>query len=116
VIGSILSSLYDGRIVDRVGGQVPAPALDAAKDSIGSALAVAGQVGGEPGSAIATAAREAFVHGMTSASLVTAAIAAVGAAVALRWLPARATDTAPAAWTDDSLDLVEYEDEPIPVG
>jgi EmrB/QacA subfamily drug resistance transporter len=116
VIGSILSSLYDGRIVDRVGGQVPAPALDAAKDSIGSALAVAGQVGGEPGSAIATAAREAFVHGMTSASLVTAAIAAVGAAVALRWLPARATDTAPAAWTDDSLDLVDYEDEPIPVG
>jgi hypothetical protein len=116
IIGSILSSLYDGRLTDRVGGQIPAPALDAAKDSVGSALAVANQVGGEPGNALAAAAREAFVHGMTSASLVTAAIAALGAVVALRWLPARAHETVASEWTDGELDVVELEDEPVLVG
>jgi EmrB/QacA subfamily drug resistance transporter len=86
IIGSILSSLYDARLVDRAGGDVP----EAAKDSVGSALAVAGRIGGPQGDALADAAREAFVHGMTRASIVTAAFAAVGAVVALRWLPARA--------------------------
>jgi predicted MFS family arabinose efflux permease len=109
IIGSILSSLYDGRLVDRVGGQVPEPALHTAKDSVGSALAVADQIGGEPGNALATAAREAFVHGMTRASIVTALFAAIGALVALRWLPARAPQTEPLADIDD--EVVEPEPE-----
>jgi EmrB/QacA subfamily drug resistance transporter len=90
VIGSVLSSLYDGRLVDRVGSTLPQPALDTAKDSVGSALGVAAHIGGDPGGALASAAREAFVHGMATASLVTAAFAAIGVFVALRWLPARA--------------------------
>jgi MFS family permease len=116
IIGSILSSLYDGRLVDRVGTQVPPPALDAAKDSVGSALAVAGQIGGEPGNALANAAREAFVHGMTQAALVTAAVAAIGAIVAMKWLPARAHEDEAVATTIDA-DLVESDrDEPVAVG
>lgn len=93
VIGSILSSLYDARLVARLDGEVPAPAVDAAKESVGAAYGVAAQVGGAPGQSIVDAAREAFMHGMTRAALVTAAIAGFGALVALRWLPARAKET-----------------------
>jgi DHA2 family multidrug resistance protein-like MFS transporter len=114
VIGSILSSLYDGRLVERAGGRVPEPALDAAKDSVGSALAVAGQVGGDPGNALAAAAREAFVHGMTRASIVTGVIAAAGALVALRWLPARAAGHDDTAWADELAAL--DRDEAVAVG
>jgi EmrB/QacA subfamily drug resistance transporter len=113
IIGSILSSLYDGRLVDRVGEQVPEPALHSAKDSVGSALAVADQIGGEPGNALATAAREAFVHGLTRASIVTAAFAAIGALVALRWLPARAPQTEPLEQIDDELVELEAEKEAV---
>jgi hypothetical protein len=92
IIGSVMSSLYGARLGDNLDGKVPAPALDAAKESMGAALAVGNQVGGSDGARIVDAAREAFVHAMTRASLVTAAFAVIGAIVALRWLPARATD------------------------
>ena len=39
---------------------------------------------------IAAAAREAFMSGFSSGSLVAAAATAAGAVLALRWLPARA--------------------------
>ena len=92
IVGSTLSSLYAARLGDRLDGTVPAPALDAAKHSMGAALAVGNQIGGSDGARIIAAARDAFVHAMTRASLVTAAFAVVGAMVALRWLPARAID------------------------
>jgi predicted MFS family arabinose efflux permease len=92
IIGSVMSSLYAARLGDNLDGTVPAPALDAAKESMGAALAVGNQVGGYDGARIIDAAREAFVHAMTRASLVTAAFAVLGAIVALRWLPARAID------------------------
>jgi EmrB/QacA subfamily drug resistance transporter len=104
IIGSTLSSLYGARLGDRLDGTVPAPALHAAKESMGGALAVGNQIGGSDGARIIDAAREAFVHAMTRASLVTAAFAAVGALVALRWLPARAADHDEAA-EPDSTDL-----------
>jgi hypothetical protein len=113
VIGSVLSSLYDGRLASRVGEGLPQPALDAAKDSVGSALAVAGQVGGDSGSALAGAAREAFVHGMATASLVTAGIAALGVLVALRWLPARADSPVEAPVLDvATIDELGFDPEP----
>jgi len=92
IIGSTLSSLYGARLGDNLDGTMPAPALDAAKESMGAALAVGNQVGGSDGARIIDAARDAFVHAMARASLVTAAFSVLGAVVALRWLPARATD------------------------
>ena len=38
-----------GRLTSTLDGDVPAPALDAAKESVGAAYGVAGQVGGAPG-------------------------------------------------------------------
>jgi DHA2 family multidrug resistance protein-like MFS transporter len=66
--------------------------VDAAKESMGAALAVGHQIGGSQGDQIIGAARDAFVHALTRASLITAAFAFIGALVALRWLPARAVD------------------------
>ncbi|MEO5838757.1 MAG: DHA2 family efflux MFS transporter permease subunit [Acidimicrobiales bacterium] len=103
IIGSVMSSLYSARLGDKLDGSVPAPALDAAKESMGAALAVGNQIGGSDGARIVDAAREAFVHAMTRASLVTAAFSVLGAIVALRWLPARALDH------DDAIDLGAIE-------
>jgi EmrB/QacA subfamily drug resistance transporter len=91
VIGSMLSSLYGTRVLDQLPAAVPGPARAAASDSLGAALGVSAQLG-RAGGAIAAVAREAFVYAMSRASLVTAAIAVVGAIVAWRFLPARAAD------------------------
>lgn len=112
VIGSVLSSLYGDRLVERAGTTVPPSAVEAAQDSAGSALAVAEQLGGEPGSALAAAARDAFIHGFTRASLVAAAFAVLGALVAWRWLPARAVEPSPAL---EASPEPELEREPISI-
>ncbi len=60
---------------------------------LGGALGVAvvGSIVASLGAAVGTgAAREAFVHAMSRASIVLALVAALGAVVAWRWLPARA--------------------------
>jgi EmrB/QacA subfamily drug resistance transporter len=72
IVGSIMSSLYASGLPDG------APA--AARDSLGAAVQV---------SALADAAREAFVHAMSRASIVVAVVAALGAVIAWRFLPAR---------------------------
>ncbi len=91
VVGSLLSSIYGGRFLDNLPAGVPASARTAADGSLGAALGVSSQLG-RAGAGIADAAREAFVYAMSRASLVMGAIALVGAFVAWRFLPARATD------------------------
>jgi hypothetical protein len=86
VVGSIMSSLYAGRLADALPDGVPAPVAMAARESLGAAL----QLSGSPG--VADAARDAFVHALSRASIVAAVVAAFGAFVAWRYLPARAID------------------------
>ena len=69
IVGSIMSSLYAARAADR-----STPELGAAVQG---------------GTALADAAREAFVHAMSRASIVVALVAVVGAVIAWRYLPAR---------------------------
>jgi EmrB/QacA subfamily drug resistance transporter len=73
IVGSIMSSLYATRLSD----EVPA----AARESLGAGV--------ELGGGVADAAREAFVHAMSRASIVVAVVAALGALIAWRFLPAR---------------------------
>ena len=68
IVGSIMSSLY-------------ASGLPSSTPELGAAV--------QGGSAVAEAAREAFVHAMSRASIVVALVAALGAVVAWRYLPAR---------------------------
>jgi Major Facilitator Superfamily len=83
VLGSILSSRYSSDMASAVQG-LPAPAARAARDSLGAALHVAAQSGSP---ALAGAAKNAFVGGMTGAIWIAAAIAVAGAIVALIALP-----------------------------
>jgi EmrB/QacA subfamily drug resistance transporter len=80
VVGSIMSSLY----ASQLSSDVPAPA----RESLGAGV----QLGGE----VADVAREAFVQAMSRASIVVAFVAALGAVIAWRHLPATATVNSPA--------------------
>jgi hypothetical protein len=65
-----------------------------AEESMGAAVVVAEQA--PDGARILAAARDAFMSGFAAGSLVAATATAVGAVLALLWLPARARREAPA--------------------
>jgi EmrB/QacA subfamily drug resistance transporter len=95
VLGSVFSSVYGPGLVDKLGGlPIPAPALDAAKESVGATLVVAeratAQAGPQAGQIVLDAARTTFVDGLGAASLVAAAVVFAGAVLAALFLPARA--------------------------
>ena len=91
ILGSILSSAYASHMASALSGHaLPAAAANAAKNSIGGAMAVAASVGGEAGRALADAARQGFVAGMHPAVLAASAVALFGALVVVLFLPARA--------------------------
>ena len=48
VLGSLLATAYKDRLADLVGGQLPAAAMETAKDSVGGGLAVAEQIAKTP--------------------------------------------------------------------
>jgi Na+/melibiose symporter-like transporter len=91
ILGSILNTLYRGDM-DSVTQQLPEPARGAANDTIGGALAVADHVGGAAGRALHDAANSAFLGAMQTTVLIAAGVALLGAAVAARYLPARAAE------------------------
>jgi DHA2 family multidrug resistance protein-like MFS transporter len=76
VLGSIGVAVYRGQVADAIPAGLPAQAAAAARDTLGGALAVAGQLPEQPGAALLTVAQEAF----TQALQVTAAL---GAALAI---------------------------------
>ncbi|MFE9170067.1 MFS transporter [Streptomyces kebangsaanensis] len=85
VLGSIGTAVYRH--------EIPSSAPAAAHETLGGALAVAGQLPGRAGDALAAAAREAFTSGMHGAALAGTAVlllAAAGAAATLRGIRVRA--------------------------
>ena len=97
VLGSLSAPIYAAGVRPAT-NLLPAQAAGAVHDSLASAGVVAGLLPGSQGDALLTVARSAFVDGMNAAVLVGAAVAVVGAAVALAFLPGRnATQVQPAA-------------------
>jgi Na+/melibiose symporter-like transporter len=88
VLGSILASSFGSAMTPVVSG-LPPEAADIASDSIGGALRVASQLG-DAGGPLVTAARQAFVDGMSAGVWVAAGIALFGAIVTGLYLPAKA--------------------------
>ena len=80
VLGSIGVALYRGHIADALPAGVPAEATVVARDTLGGAVAVAGQLPAGLGAAVLDVARDAFVRGMQVATTVSAVIA-VGVAI-----------------------------------
>src|SRR3954453_15839183 len=94
VVGSVMSTVYGPSVVDALtAAGAPAPAADAAADSVFAGLAVAAQL---PGNA-AVAVQQSFLDGVSAGSWVAAAASAAGALVVLALLPAhhRVTEPAP---------------------
>ncbi|MFM2072798.1 MAG: hypothetical protein RLZZ623_3062 [Actinomycetota bacterium] len=88
VVGSVFSSVFGPRLVERLSGSgIPAEALDAARQSMGAALAVAHQAPSEAQPALIAVARQTFIDGLSAGSMVCAIAVLIGAAfvaVALR--------------------------------
>jgi hypothetical protein len=93
VIGSVAASLYLSRLAALLPAGLPAGAVTAAHGSVGGAAAAAGQLAhaglAGPARALDNAAMLAFLHSLTGACLVAAAVAGFGALLALLLLPAR---------------------------
>ncbi|MEA2286564.1 MAG: hypothetical protein QOJ21_2607 [Solirubrobacteraceae bacterium] len=85
IVGSIMASLYSTQLARGVPDGVPERVVAAAGESLGAAVQIS--------TAVAGPAREAFVHAMSRASILVAVVAAVGAAIAWRALPAHGVAT-----------------------
>jgi DHA2 family multidrug resistance protein-like MFS transporter len=89
VLGSVGTAIYRADVADAVGSGVGSTAADAARDTLGGAVSVTGQLPAE----LLDAAATAFTHGMHVAAGIAAALmvaTAAMAAIALRRLPAAA--------------------------
>lgn len=93
VVGSVFSSLYGPRLLERLSGlPIPAEALDAATESVQAAAMIAEMAPPEGRTLILDATRDAFLEGLHSGVRVAAVATAVGAVLALVFLPARGVD------------------------
>ncbi|ETK35762.1 MFS transporter [Microbispora sp. ATCC PTA-5024] len=89
VLGTVLNGAYRDGL--RLPPGTPAPVRDAARDTLAGALTAASRLTGDAAGAVATAAREAFVHALHVTVLTGAAVLvclAAGTLVALRGVPA----------------------------
>jgi hypothetical protein len=92
VIGSAINTVYRDRMADAVAG-LPGPAAEAAGDSVGAAVAIARQLGGQAGETLAAIARSGFVDAIGIAAIVAAGIAFATAVFVARAMPARGTES-----------------------
>ena len=86
IMGSIGVAIYRADLADRLPADVPAGAAAIARDTLGSAVAVAAELPGQLGAAVLEGAREAFVQGMQLSSAIAAVVAVGLAILALRIL------------------------------
>src|SRR5262249_40501213 len=87
VLGSLGAAVYRRGMADALPAGIPPEAAAAARDTLGGAVVVAGQLPGDLGAALLDAAREAFVQGLQLAATTSALLAlgiAVVAAIMLR--------------------------------
>jgi MFS transporter, DHA2 family, multidrug resistance protein len=87
VLGVVGAAVYRNEVGDAIPAGVPSEQADAARDTLGGAVAAADELPAAPAAELLEAAREAFVLGMQVAAIgsaVVAAAAAVLAAVLLR--------------------------------
>jgi hypothetical protein len=98
VLGSIFTSIYSSRLTSSLAGQaLPAGVVTQAKDSVGTALQVANDLGGTAGRALANAARSAFINGLSAGLRLGTAVVLVAVFVAWRSCPPGPTTCWP--WT-----------------
>jgi EmrB/QacA subfamily drug resistance transporter len=109
VIGSVYASVYGSRLSATIPAAVPGPVAAIAHQSVGAAYSAAGNIAalGHPalGLALHHASTNAFLRGLATSALVAGGVAAVGALLAVRFLPAQ--PTRPASPAADDAEKVE---------
>jgi DHA2 family multidrug resistance protein-like MFS transporter len=95
IMGSIGVAIYRGQLTDQLPQSLPAEVVEAARDTLGSAVAAAAQLPSPLGPAVLDAARQAFVAGMQLSSALAATIGVALAILALITLRDRPAVTAP---------------------
>ncbi|HSR85549.1 MAG TPA: MFS transporter [Streptosporangiaceae bacterium] len=104
VIGSVYASVYGSRLTATLPPGLPSRVTAVAHQSVGAAYAEAGKVTGlgHPvlGHALQHASANAFLRGLTTGSVVAGVVAAVGAILAVMFLPAQ-----PAGVPDETADV-----------
>jgi MFS transporter, DHA2 family, multidrug resistance protein len=82
VLGSVGTALYRGEVMDAVPPEVPTQAAEAARETLGGAVAAAEQLPEPLAGQLLETAREAFVQGLQVTALTSAALAAAMAVFA----------------------------------
>jgi hypothetical protein len=89
ILGSVFASSFASHITSALSA-LPPDQVAIASESVDKALGLGVQTGGSEGAAIIAAANQSFISAMDRGLFVGAAIALIGAVVALVWLPNRA--------------------------
>jgi hypothetical protein len=93
VIGSVYASVYASQLTASMSPAIPAPVAAIAQQSVGAAYVAAGTIAalGHPalGLALHHASTNAFLRGLTIGALVAGSVAALGAVLAVLFLPAQ---------------------------
>jgi DHA2 family multidrug resistance protein-like MFS transporter len=92
ILGSIGTAVYRSELAHRLPAGIPSQAAEIARNTLGAAVGVAGQLPDPLGSTLLNIARDAFVQGMHLAAAISAAVAigaAIMAVILLRRVPAR---------------------------
>jgi DHA2 family multidrug resistance protein-like MFS transporter len=106
VLGSIGTVVYRNVIADSLLPGVPAGVADAARDTLGAAVHVAGQLPGPLGTRLVDTARDAFIQGMRVSAAIAAIVAVAIAALAATMLRTTPTgDNEPEAGVDEEFAL-----------
>jgi len=80
ILGSIGTAIYRRAMADSIPDGIPSAAAQAARDTLGGAVAAAGQLSQQLGAALLDTARKAFTHGL-EVTAITSALLAIGMAV-----------------------------------
>jgi DHA2 family multidrug resistance protein-like MFS transporter len=120
ILGSIGVAVYRGQLATTLPADVPGQAAAAARDTLGGAVAVAQQLPTEVGTALMTAAREAFTTGLQVTAAISAVIAvgiAVLATVLLRAVRASSQEepVGPPATAPEPAVASQPEEQPVQV-
>jgi DHA2 family multidrug resistance protein-like MFS transporter len=80
VLGSVAIGVYRGQVTDAVPAGIPPQAAEAARDTLGGAVAAVGHLPGQLGAGLLDVARESFTQGLRLTFAISAAVA-IGIAV-----------------------------------
>jgi len=92
VIGSIGTAVYRLDMANAIPAGIPTEAADAARDTLGGALAVAARLAGQLGTDLADVARAAFVHALHTSAItggVMVTVLAIVVILTLKQIPPR---------------------------